>query len=330
MVTTGVLIVLLGGLLQGSFAIFLKQRRSWEWENFWLVYSFIALLIFPILWMYASVPHAREVLTSLTPSLVFWPMFLGGLWGIGSILFGLAVERIGMALSFTIVVGLSSLIGSIVPLFLNKSLPPAETLLVLAIGLAVILAGVVVSGYAGFLREKSQNLKQSGYRAYVYGLLMAIFSGLLSSMNNIGFAYGSDIGEVAVKFGASSAVATLPIMGAVLFGGFWVNAGYAAFLLLKNQRLGKFISGGMKPFFGAIVAGLFWFGGIGLYGIATAYLGNLGTSVGYAIFVSSVIVVSNLWGIITQEWTGTRKALSIQVLSFFVIIAGVAIISFSL
>lgn len=159
---------------------------------------------------------------------------------------------------------------------------------------------------------------------------MAIVSGIFSPMNNVGFAYGTSIREAAMKFGASPSDATLPILLIVLFGGFLINAGYAVFLLLKNKSFGAFFApSGIKSLAGSITSGIFWFGGIGLYGIATVYLGKLGTSVGYVIFIGFVILVSNVLGVMMGEWRGAGKAGKVQAASMCILVVGIVITSFS-
>ena len=47
-VNLGVLLAALGGMLQGSFALPMKRmERRWRWENTWLIYSIVGLIIFP-------------------------------------------------------------------------------------------------------------------------------------------------------------------------------------------------------------------------------------------------------------------------------------------
>ena len=48
---------------------------------------------------------------------LFKAMLYGFLWGIGGILFGKSVGKVGVSLTYGIVMGLASAVGSIVPLF---------------------------------------------------------------------------------------------------------------------------------------------------------------------------------------------------------------------
>ena len=53
----GLMLVLLGGVLNGSFAAPMKRLSAWRWENIWLVYAVTGLLILPWVIAVATVPH---------------------------------------------------------------------------------------------------------------------------------------------------------------------------------------------------------------------------------------------------------------------------------
>jgi archaellum component FlaG (FlaF/FlaG flagellin family) len=48
--------------------------------------------------------------------------------------------------------------------------------------------------------------------------------------------------------------------------------------------------------------GILWLGGILLYGIGATVAGKYGTSVGFVLFVASVVVAANVAGIFAGEW----------------------------
>ena len=50
-------IIFLSGAFNGSFAFPMKRARSWAWENTWLVFALVALLILPWLLAAGFVPH---------------------------------------------------------------------------------------------------------------------------------------------------------------------------------------------------------------------------------------------------------------------------------
>jgi len=78
------------------------------------------------------------------------------------------------------------------------------------------------------------------------------------------------------------------------------------------------------------ISGFLWFAGIAFYGIATVLLGQLGTSVGFALLVSGTVVVSNIAGIIMKEWKNSGEALKYQLISITILVLGIIGIATSL
>jgi L-rhamnose-H+ transport protein len=59
--------------------------------------------------------------------------------------------------------------------------------------------------------------------------------------------------------------------------------------------------------FAAASMGLLWYGSIILYSISTVKLGDLGTSIGWPLFLASIVIVSTTLGVLTGEWSHTGK-----------------------
>lgn len=46
-VALGLALVIFGGMLNGSFALPMKRMPVWKWENTWLVYTLIGMVVGP-------------------------------------------------------------------------------------------------------------------------------------------------------------------------------------------------------------------------------------------------------------------------------------------
>ena len=57
----GFLILVVAGVMNASFTLPMKFTRNWNWENTWLVYSFLAYFLFPWLSAIVSIPRLFEV-----------------------------------------------------------------------------------------------------------------------------------------------------------------------------------------------------------------------------------------------------------------------------
>ena len=84
----GLMLVFVGGMLNGSFAAPMKRLSAWRWENTWLVYAFTGLLILPWIVALATVPHLGGVLQQASGAVLTKVALFGFAWGIGAVLFG--------------------------------------------------------------------------------------------------------------------------------------------------------------------------------------------------------------------------------------------------
>ena len=330
----GMLLVLLGGLVHGSWALPMKRIKNWQWENYWLVYSVFGLIVLPMALAAASVPRLLEAYQRVSWGTLLAVALCGLGWGIGSILFGLGISRLGMALGFAIILGITSSVGSLLPLVTQN---PGELFTrrgyILMAGLLLVIVGIWFCSVAGGLREREQRGGDAGAagRNIVLGLVICVASGLLSPMLNVGFVYGQKIEQEAVAMGGHPVFAANATWALALLAGFLANAGYCLYLLQKNRTWGLF-TGAQAPvgyWLGGALMGLLWFGGITTYGMGAANLGKqLGPVLGWPVFMAMVIVTANVWGFITGEWKGaSRKASGYSVAGIAILVAAIAVIS---
>lgn len=331
--TLGAGIVILGGLLHGSFALPLKRIRKWQWENTWLVYSIVATILFPLVLAFLTVPSLTTVYANTAASTIGLVAFFGFGWGVGSTLFGQGIARVGMALGFAVVLGITSSLGSLLPLLIlnPEQLATRKGMLLLA-GLAIVIVGIVACAVAGAVREKDQ--KGSGAAttqgSFTAGLLICIASGVLSPMLNFGFVFGEPIKQAAIALGARPDLAGNALWAPAMAGGFLANAGYAIYLLGKNKTWGLFQAPGVPAgyWLGAAIMGILWYGGVSIYGMGAATMGPLGGVLGWPVFMSMVIVTANVLGALTGEWTGaSAKARGLSWLGIAILLAAIVVIS---
>ena len=108
-------LVLVASFFQGTFGLGMKYIKPLSWEGWWLIYSLVAMVFFPILWALIVVPDLFGIIGSAPSSAILKGMVFGFLWGVGGIMFGVSVRRIGISITYGIVMGLASAVGSFVP-----------------------------------------------------------------------------------------------------------------------------------------------------------------------------------------------------------------------
>jgi len=299
----GVLLSLVGGILAGNCMLPMKYARKWAWENIWLAYSLAALVLLPWGMALAAVENLGEVYAAIPLSGYAAPFLFGFGWGIAQVLFGLSIARLGLALGYAIIIGLGALLGSLVPLFVQRRevLGTSSGALVLG-GVAIMIVGIVVSGFAGRMRERAAvpNSPAPGTGGYGTALLVAVICGLMAPMLNYSFAFGQGIAEEAVRQGTPAARAGYAVWPVGLAGGLIPNVVYCWRLLSRNRTWSRFSE--PRESWLAAAMGVMWMGAMAVYGVATVYLGALGTSAGWALFQIFMIMTANLSGMVTGEW----------------------------
>jgi L-rhamnose-H+ transport protein len=325
------MVVALASCFQGTFGLGMKYIRPLAWEAWWLVYTVVAMLLLPILCAFLLVPHVFRLLAYAPTPVLLKSAGFGFLWGVGGILFGKCVERIGVALTYGIVMGLAASVGSIVPLMGQQELSHKAVLWVL-VGNLIMLAGVALSAWAGVRRDRliHHDRSTSGADSFMIGLSMAILCGLLSALLNVGFVSAQPIATVVAARGVSHQNANLAAWVVVLFGAFLMNAAYAAVLLLKNRTTRTLtVCGAWTGWKWALASGALWFAALATYGYGAAMMGRLGPVVGWPLLLGLALILSNLLALRAGEWQGASKALRYMCVALIVLLTACCCLGYS-
>ena len=178
----GVLFHWLGGASAGSFYVPYKRVQRWSWEIYWLTGGAMAWLLAP--WVFAALrtDDLLGVLHATPSSTIFWCYFWGAMWGLGSIAFGLTMRYLGLSLGMAVVLGLTTVIGTLgPPVFRGRITELALTSSGQAtfVGIALAVVGILIVARAG--QAKDRELGVSGTTSSIAefdlkrGLLVAVF-----------------------------------------------------------------------------------------------------------------------------------------------------------
>ena len=327
----GILLTIVAGALAGNCMLPMKFVRRWKWENVWLAFTLVSLLILPWALAFLLVRDLPAVYAALSPSDWLAPVAFGAGWGVAQVLFGLSIARLGLALGYAIIIGLGALFGTLVPLLAQDPgvLRTGRGALIAA-GVLVMLAGIGVSALAGRSRERQGGAAHDpGNSRYGAAVTLAIVCGLLAPMINYSFAFGQGIAEEAVRQGSTARDASYAVWPVGLLGGLVPNLAYSVWLLNRNGTWSLFTPA-TADLRAASLMGALWMGSMACYGLAAGFLGRLGTSVGWALFQIFMIMTANLSGVLTGEWKGASagarrllwSALALLILATVVLSAG--------
>jgi L-rhamnose-H+ transport protein len=249
----GVLYHWLGGLASASFYIPYRGVRRWSWETYWLVGGFFSWIIAPLTLAGILVPNLWQVISTAPPSTLGLAYFFGAMWGIGGLTFGLTMRYLGIALGMAVALGFCAAFGTLVPpIFAGEFgglLATASGRMIL-LGVFACLAGIGISGLAGMSKERELSPEQKAETVkefnFTKGMLVATFSGIMSSCFAYGLAAGKPIALLAKQsladHGGSDLWQNLPVLVVVLWGGFTTNFIWCVILNLRNRTSHEYLN----------------------------------------------------------------------------------------
>ncbi|WP_282134575.1 L-rhamnose/proton symporter RhaT [Seonamhaeicola maritimus] len=336
---TGVLLAFLSAVLLGVYALPSKYTKGFAWENTWAGFFFFGMFVIPLIVTFSLVNDLWGIYSQI-PSWVFFTMFgLSFCWGIGNMLWGYSINSIGMALAFSLFLGVITSIDTVLPLILvpegQDSVIGTSIGNIMLVGIAVIVSGIALNGYAGILRDRSKGdgNEKKDTKTIRQGILFCVLGAICAAGFNLSYHTGNNlggIGEVAeVQFGNEPWIARLAVLLPIFMGATISTALFFAFRLSKNKTWGNFTkAGALTAIILVIVMAVFHDAALVIYGLAAYHLGELGTSVGFAILETGAIMVATFNGILTNEWRGaSKKSRRILGVSLAILIIGVLIIA---
>ena len=306
----GFALILLGGIMEGSYSFPLKVNKGWDWENTWGAGSLMALILVPWPLAFWTVPGLTEAYHRSSWSAILLALLFGAGWGFGGVFFGLSIDMVGLSLGYSIIFGIIAINGSLTPLLMNEpgKLSTTGGFWFLA-AMTVMLLGIIVCSFAGNLKARAANDQSAGNAkkgSFRVGLILCIVAGVLSGLVNFAFIYGTEITQQAQQSGADPFSAINALWALVFTANYLANVGYCVYLMMRNGTGAKlFASGSSFNWMRAIVMGVFWAAGIVVYGLGAYKLGRYGAFVGFPALLAAALLTGNVVGWISGEWKGS-------------------------
>jgi L-rhamnose-H+ transport protein len=301
----GLCLVILAAVLQGVFLLPMSRTRQWAWEHTWLAFSVAGMLVCNWFLTWISLPAPTAIYAAVPHRELAVLAGFGLAWGVGAVLFGLGMDMLGLTLGYPLIMGLDASVGTFFPLlWLYGSAMFAGRRLIIGAGTAIAIAGIVACSVAGARRESAVPRPQGASRSRFFaGLIIAIASGFLSCLPNIGLTFGANTLKAARDLGASPAFAGNAVWFIFFTCGGIVNVLYCCWLMARHRNLRALLAPDkIANWWWAVAMGAMWMGSFYLYGIGTARLGAGGGTIGWPILVAGSIGVGVLCGLGRHEW----------------------------
>lgn len=315
----GLILLPLSGIAQGSFGLGHKRYAPLSWECFWGLYcAFCCLLTALVTFLF--VPDFGGVLSSVDFKDALLPVLCGVGWGVSTIAFSKAVLSLGISLCFGINMGVSAVVGTLIPFLTDGNYSPSS-LYALICGVVVTLTGIVVITKAGLINGGDSDKKKNIGK----GVILAIVSGLCSGFQNVGFSTGTALSSSV----SGDIPQSLVQWFFVLVPGMLAATLICLVIAIKNKSLSTFKNHGTpRRAFVIFGASVLWLAAAQLYGISAKLLGDNGASIAWLVFNAIALIVSNFWGVKTGEWNSSKKARFMLYLGDAVLVAAWIFIMF--
>jgi L-rhamnose-H+ transport protein len=329
----------IGGISAASCYLPGTQTRKWSWHTFWLVQATFAWIIMPVIVGWLTVPGFFNILAN-APSKPFRIAFLlGAAYGFGGMSFGKAIRQIGYSLTYTISIGISAVLGTLLPLLIFGGLEHYFSrtggMIVLS-GMILSMLGVVFCGWAGFKKERDLDELSSGKKTFnmTVGLLLTIAAGVLSGVFNLSLEYGQPIADMAAENGAGNFQGNAKMIISTS-GCFAVNFIWFIVVAIRRKTLKEFLPNrhlsGKEVFRNwtwSALAGTLWCFQFFFYGLGHVKMGNFQFA-SWVLHMSMLIFFSYIVGMIMKEWKTVKpKTYTILIIGLVILVASFCITSY--
>ncbi|MDB5249749.1 MAG: L-rhamnose/proton symporter RhaT [Segetibacter sp.] len=351
-VILGVIFHFIGGFASGSFYIPYKKVKGWHWESYWIVGGLFSWLIVPPLAAWITISGFPEIIRNTPANILGLTFFFGLLWGVGGLTYGLGVRYLGVALGSSIILGLCSVFGALVPSIYYNFFPQAgkdsfTDLIsnrwgqVVLLGVAICIFGIAICGKAGAMKEKDLAVNRTDEENKDFKIGLGLFVSVISGVLSACFAFGIDAGKDMANKANEIWKGVNPGQGEFLFqnnvtyiiilwGGLTTNLIWCMILNARNKSFGDYTNKNtplLKNYLFSALAGLTWFLQFFFYGMGESKLGNGASS--WILHMAFIILIANFWGIAVKEWKGvTKKTFSTVVAGILIIILSVFVVGY--
>ena len=306
-----------GALLSANCYAPQKYVKGWSWETFWVTQAAWCWLLWPVIGAAATIPHLWLVLMQSPPERLLYTFLMGIAYGVGGTAFNISIRYIGFALTYSIAVGLSSILGTLVPplvrgqvgLILHR---PGSSWVVA--GLAAGTLGIAICGVAGRLKERDldRSAGRRGEFSLSKGLLLSLVAGILSAVYGLALEVAAPIANLAEQYGAGIWKGNVSYV-LVNSGAFVTSLLYCLYLARRHHSIGELVRlpASSAPrtlawnYLFALLTGTLWYGQFFFYTLGHVRLGAHYAFSSWAIHMIMLVLFSNLLAVLLKEWRGS-------------------------
>ena len=321
---------MIGAASAASFYAPIEKVKKWSWETTWAVAGLFSWILLPISVSLLLLPSFPAFYASMGPHLLLKVALFGAMWGVGNVSYGLTMRHLGMSLGIGIAIGVTLVVGTLIPPLLHGQAALLFTTrggqFTMA-GVLVALIGVATVSYAGHQKEVQLSGQVREFNVKL-GLLLAVMCGIFSSGMSFAIDAARPMEAAALHLGVNPLYAALPSYVIIMGGGALVNMSYCFIRLAALKRIslrddlaqpgGTLMRNGLL----AATGGIMWYLQFFFYAWGAANVPQRLFYVNWMLHMSMYVLCGGLVGLALGEWAGVgSKPLRLLWAGILVIIA---------
>lgn len=314
-----------------------KKVAQWSWQTYWLAQAAVCWLLLPLVIAWLTIPEIGRVLQEAPADAMVKTFIYGAAYGIGGTAFGMAIRYVGVSLTYAIAVGISCVLGTLLPPLVHGQL----TALFSQNGASWIMAGIIIGalgigccGIAGRFKENDLKISAATGSSFslAKGLPLCLLAGVLSAVYGFSIDQGAPIADVAAKYGGGNFKINIIYIFSNT-GAFLSTLIYCIYLHRKEKTFGEYRqkqpgNSLLVNFVMASLTGILWYSQFFFYGLGHVRMGKYEYS-SWAIHMIMLVLFSSVAGLLLKEWAKCRrKTITTLVLALVILIIAVLALTY--
>lgn len=309
-----------GGIAAASCYVPQRGTPGWSYQTFWLLFCLSGWLVMPVGVAMLTVPSLVQIIAESPADAIADTTLLGAVYGFGGMAFALGIRHIGFSLTYAIAIGISAVLGTVIPAVVAGNLvesfqrPGGSTVLA---GFAISVVGVALCGWAGVRKERELTARTDAAAAAFNirkGLTLVILAGVLSAVFGLALSAGNPIDAVAASYGVTNYQSHVKYVFA-MGGAFLTNLLWWSVVHVRAGTFREYIT--ISPeamtttrlathYFFGILSGVLWYGQFFFYGLGHLRLGEF-AFMSWGIHMTMLVFFSFVIGYVFREWQGLSR-----------------------
>lgn len=301
---------MVGAAAAASFYAPIEKVRKWSWETTWAVAGIFSWVLLPIIVSVILLPSFFGFYGGISNDVLAKTFLFGCMWGIGNVNYGLTMRYLGMSLGIGVAIGVTLVVGTIVPPIAHGqfvTLFTSRSGLFTIAGIIVALIGIAIVSWAGHQKEKIMGVQAEEFDVRK-GLVLAVLCGIFSSGMSFAIDAARPMAVAAMHAGVKPLYSALPSYVIIMGGGALINFAYCFIRLAyrKDLSLRRDLSQSRptlaKNSSMAAAGGIMWYLQFFFYAWGAANIPAHLSFVNWMLHMSLYVLFGGLVGLSLGEW----------------------------